>query len=152
MDFLDITGVSYQLGAADEVMKVKLGGGGPPRRGLDHADSSGMKVGSAGSGDTQAGDRKVSEGVKGSGRCLEGVCLKQAGQKGSDEAEKRWGAGRDLGGQDILEGTEAERELYQDPLTYPGDVLRGRPEDGPGAWVWCVLMMPLRGSGQTAGS
>lgn len=60
------------------------------------------------------------QGSEGSGRCLEGVCLKQAGQKGSDEAEKRWGAGRDLGDKTFWRDTEAERELYQDPLTCQG--------------------------------
>lgn len=82
------------------------------------------------------------QGSEGSGRCLEGVCLKQAGQKGSDGAEKRWGAGRDLG--DILERHRGRTRAVPGPPNMPGDVLRGRPEDGPGAWMWCVLLTPLR--------
>ena len=87
MDFLDIRGVSYQLwAAAEEVMKVGFKEEVVLEPGLDRADMA--------AGDTQAGECKV---VSGSGRCLEGISLKQAGQKGSNEAVERWGAGRDLG-------------------------------------------------------
>lgn len=93
MDSLDIRGLSYQLGAGDEeVMKVGFKEEVALEPGLGHADMAvGRRVGSAGSGDTQAGECKVvSEG----GRCLEGVSLKQVGQKQSDEAVERWGVGR----------------------------------------------------------
>ena len=36
------------------------------------------------------------------------------------------------------------------PRNMPGDVLRGRLEDGPGAWMWCVLLMPERVDRQLA--
>lgn len=93
MDSLDIRGLSYQLGAGDEeVMKVGFKEEVALEPGLGHADmAAGRRVGSAGSGDTQAGECKV---VSGGGRCLEGVSLKQVGQKQSDEAVERWGVGR----------------------------------------------------------
>ena len=60
------------------------------------------------------------QGGEGSGRCLGGISLKQAGQKGSDEAVERWGAGSDVGDKTFERDTEAERELYQDPVTCQG--------------------------------
>ena len=58
MDFVDIRGVSYQLGAAaEEVMKVGFKEEVALQPGLDHADMA--------AGDTQAGECKVVKGVGG---------------------------------------------------------------------------------------
>lgn len=58
MDFLDMRGVSYQLGAAaEEVMKVGFKEEVALQPGLDRADMA--------AGDTQAGECKVVKGVGG---------------------------------------------------------------------------------------
>ena len=84
-------------------------------------------MGSAGSGDTQAGKCKVASG---SGRCLEGASLKQGGQRESDESNTVAGGereregererGRERGQTTLPRETETKRERSQDLLTCQG--------------------------------
>ena len=69
MDSLDIRGVSYRLGAGyEEVMKVGCKEEVALEPGLGRADMVvGQRVGSAGSGDMQAGECKVVSGWEVSG-------------------------------------------------------------------------------------